>query len=216
MDAAHPRGDVSRARTSQRKHLPVTVSITYFDPKNRWLLGYILKCHSPVEAFMQLAQLRGNSRASLHWLKEIICVCFDSRFSCQWPSALEVPAFGASGCEPLPESGWGSATKWASPCFNWGISCLCFISESSLHFLFECENWEWTAEKLEVRSVLMVESNAVVVIALGAHRLAECPSCRGSAAFPVCRAQGQEMRWWCLWGTVRCQAPWNLWILLVW
>lgn len=152
MDAAHARGDVSRARTSQRNHLPRTVSITYFDPKNRWPLHLSWSITVLAEALTKLAQLRGNSRGSLHWLQKKIGVCFDSRFSCQWPPALEVPAFGASGRQPVPESGWGSATKWASPCFNWGISCLCLITESSLHFLFECENWEWTAEKLEVRS----------------------------------------------------------------
>lgn len=42
---------------------------------------------------------------------------------------------------------------------------------------------------------MTVESGVVVVtITPGAHRLAECHSCRDSAAFPVCRAQGQEMR----------------------
>lgn len=38
----------------------------------------------------------------------------------------------------------------------------------------------------------MVGSGVVaVIIAPGAHRLAECHSCRDSAAFPVCTAQGQ-------------------------
>lgn len=132
----------------QRIHLPGTVSITYCDPKNR----YILKCHSPAGALTQLAQFKGSSRSSPLWVKKIIYVCLGPRFSCQWPSALEVSAFGASGRQPVPESGWGSATKWVSPYCNWGISCLALITEHSLHFLSDCESWECTADKLEVRN----------------------------------------------------------------
>lgn len=153
---------------------------------------YILKYHSPAEILTELAQFRGISRASPHWLKkkQKLCVLIPGSPANGHQPLRSLPSVRQDVSryqrvdEALPPSellralagGWAACVSLLRAHY---ISCLNGRTENE-----RLRSWEW--------GVMMVEPGGVVVIITpGAHRLAECHSCRDSAAFPVCSAQGQ-------------------------